>query len=68
VEYVCTRWLDEECIDYDIEVDADGREAIIWNFLIAKTVEWVALYMWLFLIEFWHVHRLRAFGVFYGCR
>ena len=28
VECVCTRWLHEQCIDYDIEVDADGRELI----------------------------------------
>ena len=28
VECVCTRWLHEQCIDYDIEVDADRRELI----------------------------------------
>ena len=28
VECICTRWLHEECIDYDIEVDADGRELL----------------------------------------
>ena len=28
VECVCTRWLHEQCIDYNIEVDADGRELI----------------------------------------
>jgi len=28
VECVCTRWLHEQRIDYDIEVDADSRELI----------------------------------------
>ena len=28
VECICTWWLHEECIDYDIEVDADGRELL----------------------------------------
>ena len=28
VECICTRWLHEECIDYDIEVNADGRELL----------------------------------------
>jgi len=25
MECVCMRWLHEQCIDYNVEVDADGR-------------------------------------------